>query len=489
MKEQKHIEWGNFDLSCILRYLWKNALKILLGGLIFAMGVYLLQALGMSASYSSAVTLAVTSRNAVGSSIGSVAVTDTVALQFAELIDSNLLRSEAAERMGRSGFPASLSVSVPEGTNIVKLTVTAGDSETAYRSAMTILDCYQDYTGFIKDGSVMDIISGPTVPTEPTDLDSRDRMQQLSFPLGLVAMTGILFLLMLRQDTVQTVEGARRQVDAKLLATVYHERKNRTLRQALARRRKALRITDPTTSFYYTETIHQLRAQLESAQEREGSRIFVVTSCAENEGKSTIAANLALSLAQKHEQVLLLDADLRKPAQHLIFEEKPVRGRDFSALLTQSLPLTELKQCLHYAEKDNLWRLYALPLPGNRAGALSIDSYRTLFDALRREFRYVVVDTPPLDFFADAEAIADAADASVLVVHQDLVPAMDVNDAIDALSGGDSSFLGFVFNDVRLWRPFAMLSGEHAYGYGYGRGYGYGYGYGYGKEKRGKEEK
>ena len=115
------------------------------------------------------------------------------------------------------------------------------------------------------------------------------------------------------------------------LATLRHERK----RGALLRNKKsALLISDPTCSFYYTETVHQLRAQVERAHEKDGRQVFLITSCAENEGKSTVAANLALSLAQKHQRVLLLDADLRKPAQSLIFSASPAPGTDLGYLIT-----------------------------------------------------------------------------------------------------------------------------------------------------------
>lgn len=136
-------------------------------------------------------------------------------------------------------------------------------------------------------------------------------------------MIAVLLLLAVSQETVQTVPGAHDQLDTKLLATLRHERK----RGALLRNKKsALLISDPTCSFYYTETVHQLRAQVERAHEKDGRQVFLITSCAENEGKSTVAANLALSLAQKHQRVLLLDSDLRKPAQSLIFSASPAPG-------------------------------------------------------------------------------------------------------------------------------------------------------------------
>lgn len=80
-------------------------------------------------------------------------------------------------------------------------------------------------------------------------------------------MIAVLLLIAVSQETVQTVPGARDQLDTKLLATLRHERK----RGALLRNKKsALLISDPTCSFYYTETVHQLRAQVERAHEKDG---------------------------------------------------------------------------------------------------------------------------------------------------------------------------------------------------------------------------
>ena len=103
-------------------------------------------------------------------------------------------------------------------------------------------------------------------------------------------------------------------------------------KEKLKKVKKSILISDPPCSFYYTETIHQIRVQMERARETKQQSVFVVASCSENEGKSTVAANLALSLAQKHRKVLLLDADTRKPAQHLIFEAEVEKGKNIHVI-------------------------------------------------------------------------------------------------------------------------------------------------------------
>ena len=295
-------------------------------------------------------------------------------------------------------------------------------------------------------------------------------------------MIVVLLLLAVSQETVQTVPGARDQLDTKLLATLRHERK----RGALLRNKKsALLISDPTCSFYYTETVHQLRAQVERAHEKDDRQVFLITSCAENEGKSTVAANLALSLAQKHQRVLLLDADLRKPAQSLIFSASPAPGTDLGYLITHRPDREALEKAIVHDEATGLSHLYAAPLRRSQSEALSPDSFRPLLDALRESYSYILIDTPPFSFFADAEVLADAADAAILVVRQDLVPAAVINDTIDDLNAAHAALLGCVLNNYQSFH-FGSRLGGYGYGYGYGS-YGgkYGY-YGYGS-KQGKE--
>lgn len=83
---------------------------------------------------------------------------------------------------------------------------------------------------------------------------------------------------------------------------------------------------------------------------------------------------------------------------------------------------------------------------------------------------YVILDTPPMGMFTDAEALTQFADASVLVVRQNYTPACDINDAIDSLRAGNAEYLGCILNDMRATPSLGS--------YAYGKKYGYGYGYG-----------
>lgn len=229
MKEQKTTKWSNFNPLCLARHVLRNLWMTVLAGLICVMAVYLLQTLVSKPSYDSQVTFAVTSRSASATASGSIAVTDSVASQFGELLQSNPVRTAAAAEMGLNAFPGTCSVDVPENTNILILTVTAPTPELAFRGALAVMDCYEAYADFILASAVLNPINGPTLPSQPSAQASRDRLLRLAGPIGALAMIAVLLLLAVSQETVQTVPGARDQLDTKLLATLRHERKRGAL--------------------------------------------------------------------------------------------------------------------------------------------------------------------------------------------------------------------------------------------------------------------
>ena len=189
MKEQKTTKWSNFNPLCLARHVLRNLWMTVLAGLICVMAVYLLQTLVSKPSYDSQVTFAVTSRSASATASGSIAVTDSVASQFGELLQSNPVRTAAAAEMGLNAFPGTCSVDVPENTNILILTVTAPTPELAFRGALAVMDCYEAYADFILASAVLNPINGPTLPSQPSAQASRDRLLRLAGPIGALAMS------------------------------------------------------------------------------------------------------------------------------------------------------------------------------------------------------------------------------------------------------------------------------------------------------------
>jgi capsular exopolysaccharide synthesis family protein len=179
---------------------------------------------------------------------------------------------------------------------------------------------------------------------------------------------------------------------------------------------------------------------------------------------------VAASLALKGHKVALVDADLRKPSMNKFFDKIYSSSLPLNKVLGMPFSVENVRQCMVLNEQLNLYMLFPVNSDSRSTELLSGSCLPLLLQQLK-VFDFVILDTPPMGMFPDAEILADLVDASVLVVRQDYTSAYDINDAVDALNNSKSTFLGCVLNDMRS-------SGTSQYGYGAKYGYGGRYGYG-----------
>ena len=477
--------WAEVEPYCVLRRIWKNLWMVLMSAGLFVLVAYIGATLLVRPTYSCSATFVVTPRNNSNVYTSSVSsVTSSTAGQFASLLSGTTLVNRVRRLNGDDVSGATVSSTAVTGTNLIQLQATGPTPRSAYYMCVGIIEHYQDYTQYVFDSVMLETVSAPAVPTKGALRAVQRRAMLIAAPLGAAVMVAILALLCITSGTIQTIQGAHNQVDGNLLATLNHQRKRRTLKSLFRRRKTSLLISNPTTSFLYVETIHQLRARMEHAHRQHGCKTFLVTSVSENEGKSTVAANLALSLARRHKKVLLIDCDLRKSAQHLIFEASE-KTATINSLLKNDLEPERLVKALNYRKAENLFFLFAANVQRHSAELLGSERMAQLLAVLRDNFDYVILDSSPMSFFTDSEVLCDQADASILILRQDTIPDKTINDAIDSLSRCKARFLGFVFNDVHTLNIAAGLVGGRHYGYGYGYGRSYGYGYGSSKGKQG----
>ena len=475
--------WAEIEPFCLLRFIWKNIWMVLMSAGLFALLAYIATSLLIKPAYSCSATFVVSPKYSYSS--GTTSVTSHTAQQFSSLLSSSMLRKRVRKDYGSLVSGVSVSSAVVKNTNMIRLRVSGSSRSAPFYMATGIMEHYEEFSPLLFDSMILESVNTPSVPGNPDTHAQQKRLITLAAPLGALAMIALLAVLSITSRTLQTSTGVRNQVDGKLLVTLNHERKRRTLRAALTRRKTSLLISNPTTAFPYVESIHQLRTVAERAKKHHGCKTFLITSVSENEGKSTVAANLALSLAKRYKKVLLVDCDLRKSAQHLIFSAKNEKEKTLNALLRSELDPASLVSALQYRKSDNLFCLFANNVRQRSAELLSSAQMKQLMKVLRSSFDYVIVDSPPMGYFTDSEVLADETDASILVLRQDKITDLAANDAIDSLNRCSGRFLGFVFNDVHALNLPARLMGSRGRGYGYGYGYGYG-GYSYGKYSRSK---
>jgi capsular exopolysaccharide synthesis family protein len=173
----------------------------------------------------------------------------------------------------------------------------------------------------------------------------------------------------------------------------------------------------------------------------------VVTSTRPGEGKTLVAANLAIALAQSGRRVLLFDADLRKPQIHEVFDQKPEPG--LSNLIVGQAKVSEV---MRRGAISGLWLLPAGRVPPNPAELLGSRRFKDFQSSLREHFDWIVIDSPPVMAVTDPSIVAHEADGVVFVVGAEMTARRAAQTALEQLESANAQVVGAVLNRVDVQR-------------------------------------
>lgn len=213
------------------------------------------------------------------------------------------------------------------------------------------------------------------------------------------------------------------------------------------------------------EAYRTLRTNIQYAKVDGELKVLLFTSAGPGEGKSTVAANTAVALAQTGNRVILVDCDLRKPVQHHVFR---LNKKGLTNCLVGESPVTEL---LQETEVANLRVLTSGPIPPNPAELLGSSRMGQALDSLKEAADYVIIDSPPTIAVTDACVLSRRADGVILVLDADSVRPEMAQKAKELLENAQAPILGAILNR-------AEIEAEHSYYYYY---------YGHGDEKMAKQ--
>jgi len=231
-----------------------------------------------------------------------------------------------------------------------------------------------------------------------------------------------------------------------------------------------------------SEAYRALRTSILLSTSKHPPQVILITSGQPREGKTTTALNLAITLAQRGDRVVLIDSDLRRPRVHRAFQMTNQVG--LSSYLAGAATIDQIVKPV--SRLPNLFVITAGPTPPNPAELLSSEPVNALFDELRRQFDFVVLDSPPAITVADAMILAAHADGVIIVAHGGVTTRDSLRHARKLLSAANARMLGVVLNNVD------MRSADYKYYYSYYYGDYYRHmvdGYGYGQEPEDKRQR
>ena len=354
--------------------------------------------------------------------------------------------------------------------NILKREAEA--NKTLYDGMLTKLK-EANIAGALKSSNIR-IVDAAMVPSYPSR-PAKARNIALAFVVGLIGGIGLALLREYLDNTVKTPDDIERLARLPSLAVVpafsdLNGNGKRGLLKGIATNGNDKRVelvAQHLPKSQMSEAFRALRTALLLSQADHPPQVILVTSALPREGKTTAAANLAVTLAQLGDRTLLIDADLRKPGVGRLLNLTDGKYAGLSSYLAgvSSLDLVTVP----HPAIPNLAAIPTGPLPPNPADLLSSHKLADAVAELRAKFKFIVIDSPPIMAATDAVILSVQADGVLLVVRSGETPKEAFTRARDLLTSVKCRMLGVVLNAVDSSAP------DYYYSYRY---YPYSYGYG-----------
>ena len=429
-----------------------NWWAILLGAVSAVLLAYVLLNLRYVPQYTSSATFVVSARN-TSASYSTLSSANTTATTFQKIVESNTMQDVLCEKLGVDEIDADIQATVAEGTNLLELNVTASSPREAFDVMEGILENYSSVSYYTVGDIVLNMLRNPDIPFSPNNPLNTSRTLKMVFVLAAAALAFLFGLLSVMRDTLKNEDDIEKKLDARNMGSIAYEFKHKTLKELLGRKIRGLLINDPLAGFGFVESYRKFSAKAEYRMEKEGWKTLTVTSVSENEGKSTVAANLAISLAEKDNRVLLIDGDLRRPSQFLIFGLHPTEDNELGEFLKHERKDFDL---LMKTKVPKLYLIGGRNCYSSSTDILQGDRTRKFLNRCKESADYIIVDTPPTGVLGDAELWGQYTDAVLFVERQNFIAAEDINTMLDKFRAQKTRILGVVLNSVQ---SFGRLAG------------------------------
>lgn len=370
------------------------------------------------------------------------------------LMNSNNAKSYVKKKMPISKTTYKAEVTLKQA-NVVKIKVTADTKREAYFSIKLLNDWYRENTerySFPYNITVLKESKFSTKPVNPNSHIKNFLIGAVGSGFVLSCLLGLYFFL---RDTIKSEEEVENKLDTRLYAKLPFEVKKRED----ARNKKAILISSLKTSFFFRESMNKLRSKVEASSDKHGYKSFMITSAYENEGKSSVAANLALALAKNGHKVVLVDADFNKPAVFKIFD------LDGSKSLNKAIEGTSSWSSQIVSDRSGL---DLLPCSQDTLKSEILTNSKKLDEImkeLREEYDFVIVDTSPAYLLNETMAMNELVDATLFVVRQDYATSDVINETVKRLTYVKDNVLGVVFKNVVSEGNKGTSNYNNRYGY------------------------
>ena len=449
-----------FEPVSLVCDIFRNWWVILLGALAGAMLFYVASSMKYVPNYRTQATFVITSR-ANANAYNNLSSANSMAETFQKILESTIMKKTICEKLDMDKLDADISANVVKGTNMLTLSVTAHSPKDSIDIIKTVMDNYTSISYYTVGTTVLDVLEDPKIPYAPVNPPQNGEMAKKGFFLGMAVCILLFAIWSYMHNTVKQEREVEKKLDARSLGAISYEWKYKTIKEWIKHRKKAVLVDNPLASFRFVESYKKLAAKVEYRMAKNEQKVLVVTSVSENEGKSTVAANLAITLAEQSKRVLLVDGDIRRPSQFLIFGMEPKEENELGEYLRGNGSLADV---MVPCTRKHMLFMGGKNCYSSSTEMLNSESFFKLMAASRKFVDYVIIDTPPAGIIGDAQIFAHCADAVMIVAKQNYMLAEDINEVMDAFRDKEGKVLGVVLNGVRSFSGLVDSPVGHYYG-------------------------
>jgi len=394
-------------------------------------------------------------------SSGDLATSSDLVHSYIELLKSRHHLTEAINHSGLNLTYGQLSgmitTTAVKETGVFKVTVSSPNRHEAAQIAESIAYIVETQICEILRGSSVKMIDKPIVPTAPYS-PNHAKNTMLGFVVGFLISAGLIVLLEIFDSKLKSEDDLKHCCKYPILTVVPDM--NASSKRGYYKKhyghyaQTQLSASDSNSNFGLfgkdldfatSEAYKLLRTKLQySIPDSQACQVFVVSSAIPGEGKSVSSINLAYSLSQLGKRVLLIDADMRRPslASKLAISNYP----GLSEYLTGFMGLNELLQDYDDGTENSFKILTAGSIPPNPIELIDSKKMAQGIEQLRKEFDYIILDTPPVGDVSDALVASKYANGVLLVSRHNYCTRAALRDAVMQFEFVNSKILGSVFN-------------------------------------------
>lgn len=370
------------------------------------------------------------------------AAAEQMAKTFPYILTSGVLQRKVANDLGVESVAGKISAEVMENTNFLTISVEDIDAERAYATLQSVIKNYPSVSEVIIGKINMNKLDETGIPVSPINANE---VKEKTIKGGILGgILGFLWigLLTFIHKTIRREEDCPKLIHKKCLGSVpqIHAKKRSKKNEC------HLNILDDYAEDKFLEAFRIIRNKVEQSAEINHLKSILVTSAISGEGKSTIAVNLALSLAQGNKKTALLDCDLRHPSDNAILKWKQNKG--LGEYLKGECSLSEC-QIYNRSVFGNHEEFFFIP--GGEAmedGSkfLATDKMRKIIEELESKMDFIIIDAPPIALMTDAAILSRYVDGVLFIVRQDYANVNYILEGMEELAQSKVHFMGCVLN-------------------------------------------